>query len=97
MVVIDGAIAADDLGEYVDGSLFWKFAFSGKSFPQRPRLAELSDNVDAILGLEHLLQTEDVLAIFQHLQCLDLGPCHLQLFIPFVCELGDHLYGYWLF
>ena len=94
---VDRSIPMDYLFEEAHCSALLEFALSAQDLAEGAPLAELGDDVDAVLGLDHMLQLEQVAVSAQGLQRLDLGLGHLDLFGAAVLELGDDLDGDELF
>lgn len=90
---MDGPISVDDLLEEAHCPALLEFALSVHDFTEGAPLAKLGYDVDAVFGLDHMLQLKQVAISAQGLQRLDFSLGHLDLLGAAVLELGDDLDG----
>jgi hypothetical protein len=91
LVVDDGAETLDYLGEALEGLRFIESAFPGQHFRQSPALAEFSDDVDVVLGLDGVTDLQNVGAAPKQLETLNFDFGHGDEFRTLVGGLVDDL------
>lgn len=67
-MLVDAFVAVDDLLDESDGLGLGHAPMAGKKIPQGALAAELGYDVDAIPGLQRLLQLQDITSSFQNLK-----------------------------
>lgn len=87
----------DDLFEEPNCSALLEFALFVHHFAKGAPLAEFGYDVDAVFGLDHMLQLKQVAISLQSLQCFDLSLSHFDLLGATVLKLRDDLDGDELF